>query len=508
MLFNSYLFIFLFLPIALSVYFFLGRNKTPVAQMVWIAFWSCVFYAYWKPIFLLLLMTSVCVNYSVACSLMKNKSKVIFTVGIIFNILVIAYFKYKGFLLENFNALTSSHLRIHHLALPLGISFITFQKIAYLVDVYRGKVVEKNFLRYLVFISFFPQLIAGPIVHYNPLMSQFSHKHPKKLRYENMAVGLTLFTIGLAKKVLLADTLASYADSAFSAGMASVHLTFFESWVGVLAYTFQIYFDFSGYSDMAIGLARMFGVRLPINFNSPYKSANIIDFWRRWHITLSHFLRDYVYIPLGGNRKGELRKFVNLMATMLIGGLWHGANWTFVIWGGIHGALLTMNHLWVEACEKLGWHQLTKSYFYKLFARSATFIAVAFAWVFFRMQSLGGAKFILKGMIGVYGLKVSENSYLFHVTNRLSNALVDFGYHPDPVLTPALFLFFIMGLIWFLPNSQQLMRYRNRWEGIKALQFLIWKPRAIYLLGTMALFYASLVVMLDFKFKPFAYFAF
>ena len=509
MLFNSYLFIFLFLPVALLVFFILGKCKTPVEQMVWLAAWSCLFYAYWKPIYLLVLMTSVGVNYAVAGSLMQQKNRLIFTAGILFNILVIAYFKYTGFLVANFNALTSANLHFHTVALPLGISFITFQKIAYLVDVYRGKVVERNFLRYLVFISFFPQLIAGPIVHYNPLMSQFSQQHPKKLRYENMGIGLTLFIIGLAKKVLIADTLASYADSAFGASMASVHLTFVESWIGVLAYTFQIYFDFSGYSDMAIGLARMFGIRLPVNFNSPYKSANIIDFWRRWHMTLSHFLRDYIYIPLGGNRKGEIRKFVNLLATMLIGGLWHGANWTFIIWGGIHGGLLTINHLWCECCAKMGWRSYTENVAYRFAARSLTFLLVALAWVFFRIQSTAGVKFILTGMSGVYGFGVPENSYLLHISNKITNSL---AHHEvlivNPLLVPVAFLFLVMSMVWLLPNSQELMRYRYRWQGTRLLQFMVWKPRFVYLFGSLSLFYTCLIFMSDFNFKPFAYFAF
>jgi alginate O-acetyltransferase complex protein AlgI len=503
MLFNSYQFIFGFLPVALIVFFLLGRTRTPLTQLVWLAAWSCVFYAYWKASYLFVLLASVLVNYTVARCLMAKKSKIIFTIGICFNVAVIVYFKYTGFLLENFNAITQVNFSIPHIALPLGISFITFQKIAYLTDVYRGKVVEKNFLRYLVFISFFPQLIAGPIVHYNPLMSQFSQNKPKHMRYENMVLGMTLFIIGLAKKELLADTLSTYADPAFSASMASVHLSFMESWIGVLAYTLQIYFDFSGYSDMAVGLARMFGIRLPINFNSPYKSVNIIEFWRRWHITLSHFLRDYVYIPLGGNRKGEFRKFVNLMATMLIGGLWHGANWTFIIWGAIHGSLLTANHLWRELCEKAGWRGIRETFLYKASSFILTFFFVVVAWVFFRMPKRSAAKFMLNGMLGKNGFGVQQDSYLYHVTNRLTA-----HWHHDFIAIPVTLLILVLGMVWLMPNSQQLVRYRMRWTGPEWLQFLAFKPRLVYLFSSMTLFYACLIFMSDMNFKPFAYFAF
>jgi alginate O-acetyltransferase complex protein AlgI len=509
MLFNSYLFIFAFLPIALLVFLILSKRKTIGAQLIWLAAWSCVFYAYWNPKYIIVLMASVVVNYVIAQKLMDNKNKLLFTTGILFNIAVIGYFKYTGFFLHNFNMLMSSNFSLHTLALPLGISFITFQKIAYLVDVYQGRVTERNFLRFLVFISFFPQLIAGPIVHYNPLMSQFSHSKPKKLRSENFAKGMTLFIIGLSKKVLIADSLASYADPAFSAAMASVHLTLIESWIGVLAYTFQIYFDFSGYSDMAIGLARMFGIRLPVNFNSPYKAANIIEFWRRWHITLSSFLRDYIYIPLGGNRKGETRKFVNLMATMLIGGLWHGANWTFVLWGGIHGGLLTINHLWQEFCQKMQWTFLKDLVIYRGISKTVTFISVALAWVYFRIPDRHAAKFIFQGLLGKNGYGMPVDSYLYHIDNRLIQMFkIPLTPSLSSLTTPLLLLIFIMSIVWLLPNSQQLIRYRFRWEGTPLFNFFMWKPRPLYLMGTIVLFYTCVIFMKTINFKPFLYFAF
>lgn len=509
MLFNSYSFIFGFLPIALLVFFLLSKNKTPVAQMVWLAVWSCVFYANWKFSYLFVLLASVLVNYTIAQSLMTKKNKRLFILGITFNISVIVYFKYKGFLLQNINAIMDVHFLIPKMALPLGISFITFQKIAYLVDVYSGRVKERNFLRYLVFISFFPQLIAGPIVHYNQLMSQFSRRLPKQLRYEHMAAGITLFIIGLVKKVVIADTLASYADPAFAASVTCAHLSFMEAWIGVLAYTFQIYFDFSGYSDMAIGLARMFGIRLPINFNSPYKSSSIIEFWRSWHMTLSQFLRDYVYIPLGGNRKGEIRKFINLMSTMLIGGLWHGSNWTFVIWGGIHGVLLTINHLWNELCDRFKWSYLKDNKAYRVLATGITFFCVVMAWVFFRIQNMSAVKSMFKSLFGFNGFILSQDSYLFQIDNRVAHLIHKItGISGNSISFTVSLLMMTMMMVWLFPNSQQIVRYRHRWQGSQWLSFMIWKPRMIYFVSLFALFYTAILFMHDFNFKPFQYFAF
>lgn len=499
----------MFLPLAITIFTALQYRKEPTLQLVWIALWSCFFYAYWKPKYLLLLMFSVFVNYYIAGKLIERRDKAIFIFGILFNILVIFYFKYLGFIKENFNFIMSSHLKIHHIALPLGISFITFQKIAYLCDVYKGKIKERNFLRFLVFISFFPQLIAGPIVHYNQLMPQFPHHKTKCLRFDYLSKGISLFIIGLFKKVILADTVATYADPAFSAAMASVKLTFIEGWIGISAYTLQIYFDFSGYSDMAIGLACMFGIKLPVNFNSPYKANNIIDFWRRWHITLSSFLRDYVYIPLGGNRHGQFRKMINLMATMLIGGLWHGANWTFVLWGAIHGGLLSINHVWEQIIGEDRIHVLRKSYFMTLISRAFTFIFVMLAWVFFRMPSYAGVKFMMTGLFGQNGFLISQDSYLIHIVNRLTMITANYGLViENPLILPVGFITFLLFLVMALPNSQELMRYPRSNITNNLLKLLVWRPRLAYLFGTISMLYTCLIMMSDFNFKPFAYFAF
>jgi len=263
--------------------------------------------------------------------------------------------------------------------LPLGISFFTFQKIALLADAYEGKIQSLNFLDYALFVLFFPQLIAGPIVHHSEAMSQFQTRGP--VQASVIAMGLTIFAIGLANKVLLADSLAVYATPQFDAAAAGAPLSFLAAWSGALAYTLQLYFDFSGYTDMAIGAALLFGVRLPLNFNSPYKARNIIDFWRRWHMTLSRFLRDYLYIPLGGNRHGKLSRYLNLFITMLFGGLWHGAGWTFIFWGALHGFYLAINHGWEALLARFGAGDVNPGGARRLGAQVVTFLAVVVGWV-------------------------------------------------------------------------------------------------------------------------------
>ena len=307
--------------------------------MGWLVIASLFFYAWWNPVYLGLILVSILFNYTLGAILYKKRRKMLLVLGIAINLALLLYFKYAMFFVSTFNALTGGDFYIKQIVLPLAISFFTFQQIAYLVDVYRGRTYEYNFLHYCLFVSFFPQLISGPIVHHGEMLPQFEKKRVYRLNYEDLSVGLSVFFIGLFKKVVLADGMAEYATPIFNAVSQGIPLSFFESWLGLLAYGLQIYFDFSSYCDMAIGLGRMFGIYLPINFYSPYKAVNVIDFWRKWHITLSRFLRDYLYIPLGGNRKGRVRRYTNLMITMLLGGLWHGANWTFVIWGFLFGII-------------------------------------------------------------------------------------------------------------------------------------------------------------------------
>jgi len=311
------------------------------------------------------------------------------------NLAVLAFFKYADFFIGTANSIAQARFPLLHIVLPLGISFFTFTQIAFLADAYRGEVREYRFVHYALFVTYFPHLIAGPVLHHREMMPQFEHARTYVPRLNNFVVGSAIFIIGLSKKVLIADNLAPYANELFR---NPGEPTLLAAWGGVLAYTFQLYFDFSGYSDMAIGLSRLFGVKLPLNFDSPYKARNITDFWRRWHMTLSRFLRDYLYIPLGGNRRGPGRRYLNLMATMLLGGLWHGAGWNFVLWGGLHGLYLCVHQFW----QRLRPNRRTRP----VFGMGLTFLAVVIAWVFFRASSLTDALAILRGMAVVNGVSL------------------------------------------------------------------------------------------------------
>ncbi len=398
MLFNSYEFIFAFLPITFFIYFYLNSKRLTEASKGFLVFASLFFYSWWNVLYLPLILSSMLFNYVVGNILNGKKElkksinrKTMLIIGIIANIALLGYFKYADFFIENVNYFTAGNIPALELALPLAISFFTFQQIAYLVDSYRNETQEYDFLNYALFVSFFPQLIAGPIVHHKQMMPQFASKWNKVKNYRNIALGLFIFSIGLFKKVVIADTFAIWATKGFD---HTEVLSLFEAWITSLSYTFQLYFDFSGYTDMAIGAALLFNIKLPINFNSPYKAKDIQDFWRRWHITLSNFLRDYIYIPLGGNRKGSFRTYNNLMITFILGGLWHGAGWTFVFWGFLHGAALVIHRFW----KKLGFTMNS------ILAWFITFNFVNIAWVFFRAKEWEDAIKVLKGMFGLSGV--------------------------------------------------------------------------------------------------------
>jgi len=331
-------------------------------------------------------------NYTLGNSLSKyQKSKKTFskksilTFGIIANLSLLGYFKYSDFFIENVNFLTDQNIPSLNLALPLAISFFTFQQIAYLVDSFKNETHEYDFLNYAIFVTFFPQLIAGPIVHHKEMMPQFEKVRNKIKNYKNIVLGIFIFSIGLFKKVVIADNLASWANTGFD---VATTLTLFEGWITSLSYTFQLYFDFSGYTDMAVGAALLFNIKLPINFNSPYKALSIQDFWRRWHMTLSRFLRDYIYIPLGGNKKGTFRTYNNLMATFILGGFWHGAGWTFIFWGFLHGFALMIHRVWQGLGFKLP----------SFVAWFITFNFINITWVFFRAKEWDDAIKVLNSM--------------------------------------------------------------------------------------------------------------
>lgn len=486
MLFHSFAFLFVFLPTVFVIYFLFARFRWFTAAKVTLIIASLFFYAYWDFRYLVLLFFSIGINYLFGRLLSRNAWRWLLITGIIVNLSLLAYFKYVDFFLTNVNAFFGLSIPLLHVVLPLAISFFTFQQIAFLVDSYRGITTEYRFLNYMLFVVFFPQLIAGPIVHHKKVMPQFKDKHNFRINPKHLALGLFIFASGLFKKVVIADSVALWATPAFDE--ASV-LTFFEAWGAALAYTFQLYFDFSGYSEMAIGLGLMFNIRLPVNFMSPYKANSIIDFWRRWHMTLSAFLKDYLYIPLGGNRKGKERKYVNLFVTMVLGGIWHGAGWTFVIWGMLHGLYNVINHVYRDWKKRIADLQKRKveiavaheefksenNRFFKnsnisaqigkwisfqrlsaLPARLLTFFAVVIGWVFFRAATINDALKVLEGMFGLNGIKFGRLDYLPHGNAEL---IVLFG----------LFLW-----VSFAPNTIELSeRLKPSWKWILLVSFLL-----------------------------------
>lgn len=471
MLFNSYEFIFFFLPLTLMVYYAIGGKGRHKAAITWLVSASLFFYGWWNPVYLVLIIGSIICNYLIGLALGKCHEetaacyypwrKPLMVFGVALNLSLLGYFKYANFFVDNYNRITGGNYHLDKIVLPLAISFFTFQQVAYVVNAYHGRARELNFLRYSLFVTFFPQLIAGPIVYHEEVLPQYAKEKTYHFNYENLAIGLTIFIIGLFKKTVLADSVAVYATPYFSAAEQGIALSFFEAWQGALAYTFQLYFDFSGYSDMAIGLGRMFGIRLPLNFYSPYKSVNIIEFWRRWHITLARFLLHYLYIPLGGNRKGSMRRSLNLMITMLLGGLWHGAAWTFVVWGGLHGIYLTINHGWHMVRRSLG-HDLERS---TLLGRGVsyivTFLAVVVSWVFFRAESFSGAKSIIWSMVGMNGISLPRSlegqmgsllsEWGISFSGMFANNIVD---HPNAGILWLIALFLIA---FAAPNTHQFM---------------------------------------------------
>ncbi len=397
MLFNSLEFILAFLPVTFFVYFWLNKKRLIVAGKSWLVLASLVFYAWWNVQYLPLILVSILVNFAIGSALARQAgdgarrgrlgAKWLLAAGIVFNLGLLGYYKYADFFLGNLGRVLDAPIEPLGIVLPLAISFFSFTQIAYLVDSYRGRAKEYDLLNYALFVTFFPHLIAGPIVHHGEIMPQFSAAANLVRRYRNVLLGLMLFSIGLAKKVLIADTFAVWATAGFD---QADHLNFYEAWATSLSYTFQIYFDFSGYTDMALGAAMLFNIRMPVNFNSPYRATSIQDFWRRWHITLSRFLRDYLYIPLGGSRRGTGRVYANLLLTFVLGGLWHGATWMFVLWGALHGAAMVAHRLW----QRLGVRMPA------LLAWLLTFNFINLTWIFFRAQSLEDALKVLRGMTG------------------------------------------------------------------------------------------------------------
>ncbi|HCO67914.1 MAG TPA: MBOAT family protein [Dysgonomonas sp.] len=388
MVYSSYIFIFTFLPIVLLVYFWLSRFDDKRIQHIFLVLASLFFYGYTNIYYLGIIISSVLVNYICGLGVADNekiKKKIIFITGILFNVGLLGYFKYYDFFVENINVVFEKEYTLKHIILPIGISFYTFQQIAFLISVYKKELHPGNFLNYILLVTFFPQLVAGPIVFYQELVPQFQDDKKRFFNIDNFSKGLFIFVIGMFKKAVLADTFALIANNGYD---SQYGLTFGMAWVTTLAYTLQIYFDFSGYSEMSLGLAKMFNFSIPINFNSPYKSKSIQEFWKRWHITLGRSLAVLIYFPLGGNRKGLARTCFNLFAVFLVSGIWHGAAWTFVLWGVIYGLLSVFERLFKVQLEKI-----------PSFLRiAATFMWVNALWVLFRSPNFATAANVLKAM--------------------------------------------------------------------------------------------------------------
>lgn len=498
MLFNSFEFIFLFLP-ATVIAFYICKKYSFRWALGLLVFTSLFYYAYWNPEYLVLILGSIFANYLLAGLSLRYKEqalyrKIILWLAISFNLLLLGYFKYSGFFIQNLNTANLLNVETPDILLPLAISFFTFQQIAYQVDLYKGAIKQQTLLEYTLFVCFFPQLIAGPIIHHSEMMPQFFKRANRPFYWGNISVGLTIFIIGLFKKVFIADSLSGFVGPIYADAASGETIDFYAAWIAALGYTFQLYFDFSGYSDMAVGCARMFGIRLPCNFFSPYKSRNIIEFWRRWHMTLSRFLRDYLYIPLGGNRRGALQRTRNVLITMLLGGLWHGAGWTFVIWGGLHGSYLVINHFWTARIPS----PVHKNVFYKFFAWLVTFFSVVVAWVLFRAENLPSALAIICAMFTMDNLTLPVQ-----IINHglIPAAAIDiFNIQPSSLgIWPSVYIAGALFISLFLPNTHQFMaRFRpsvlpqGLREEASGPYRLHWRPDILWALAMATIFLVAL----------------
>jgi alginate O-acetyltransferase complex protein AlgI len=507
-LFNSFSFLVGFLPVVMAGFFILSRMNQPRLAGLWLTCASLFFYGWWNPLYLPLLAGSMIFNYLLGGYLLRKPSRLLLALGIAANVLLLGYYKYAGFLLQTVDQLTGLDWAIPNIVLPLAISFFTFQQIAYLVDAHDGDVAEHDFLNYCLFITFFPHLIAGPITHHREMLPQFNDPAVFRPKLENFVVGLTLFLIGLAKKVAIADTMGNFARPVYAAAADGVPVTFLEAWGGALSYALQVYFDFSGYTDMAIGLGLMFGISLPPNFDSPFKARNIIEFWSRWHMTLTRFVTAYIYNPIvmrmtrrraakglplpkrGNMPAGAFASLVAFptMLAMFIIGVWHGAGWQFAVFGLIHGAYLTINNAWRAVKVRLGLPIDSNRPLAVATSVALTFFCVVVALVFFRADHMPAAFNLLTGMFGGHGLVVPERmislpglTAVAHALHLQVSDLEHFGF------TQVLWIVALLIVVWTMPNSQQLMRhYRTALAAKPKLSWLqatcptlVWHPTGV-----------------------------
>ncbi|MEP5567767.1 MAG: MBOAT family O-acyltransferase [Halioglobus sp.] len=497
MLFNSIGFLFFFLPAVWIGYWLLQRLARPRLVMAWLTLASFFFYGWWNPIYLWLLALSIAVNFTLGLLLSHRQGlqkKIFLGIGIAFNIGLLAYFKYGNFFIENIAVLNNVSFNFSHIVLPLAISFYTFQQITYLVDTSKGLTASHGFLEYCLFVSFFPQLIAGPIVHHQEMLGQFKHLGEPRDHWRNLTVGLSILVIGLFKKVVIADSFALFATPVFTMANNGVELSLLESLAGTFSYAMQLYFDFSGYSDMAIGLACMFGLKLPVNFYSPYRAQNISDFWRMWHATLSRFLRDYVYTPLGGFLCSPRRQRFNLFMTMFVGGVWHGAGWTFFLYGVFHGSYVVLHQLWrINVSGPLG---LVRKGWYKALAQLFTFLVVVFTLVLFRAETVDGAVDVYRGLLHVGQWSFSP-LYLGQLqdSNFFTIAAI-LGLPSDAVTLVFSSLVLAVAACWLLPSTWQLFQsydvaFDKPPTGRPAVLSFSWQPGPVWALFVALLFVAS-----------------
>ncbi|MBO6090406.1 MAG: MBOAT family protein [Lachnospiraceae bacterium] len=480
MLFNSYIFILIFIPLCLLGYFLLNRFKLRIAAQCFLFGMSLWFYGYFNYWYLFIIIASILINYFcyVYIGKLREKGKSgkgLMIAGVAINLGILGFFKYTDFFIDTVNHVFKSDIGLLHILLPLGISFFTFQQISFIVDTYRGQVDKYKFIYYASFVAFFPQLIAGPIVTHDEMIGQFLDESKKKLDFDNLTKGIFMFTIGLSKKVLLADVFGSVVNYGY---VAPERLTFLSAWVVILSYTFQIYFDFSGYSDMALCLAKKINNDNPLNFNSPYQSVTITVFWDRWHMTLTRFFTRYVYIPLGGNRKGKVRTYINVFIVFLLSGFWHGAGWTFILWGVMHGVFVIITRLIKDI---IGDKKIAKPALYISRALSwiITFFFVNITWVFFRGESIGNALFVLKKAFtfntGAAGLVVDPIIHGAFKTPEMAEFMaltnVDTKF-PNLLTWGFLLVSFVIAI--FLPNSKKM--------------FDKFKPNVITLIFTIVFF--------------------
>lgn len=516
MLFNSYVFLFAFLPVVFAGYWLLTEHVGGAWARLWALLASLFFFAWWHPPDLLVLGASLVGNYLVGRALFVRPARSagwLLAVGVVANLLLLGYYKYTLLILATAHWLAGGAFSPGEIVLPLAISFFTFNQIAYLVDCHRGDGARYDFDDYCLFITFFPHLIAGPIVHHREMVPQLlavRHFDPMMV-----AQGVTLFVMGLGKKVLLADSVAQYATQVFQQAGLGAAPTLLDAWLGALAYTSQLYFDFSGYSDMAIGLGMMFGIVFPLNFASPYQALDISEFWRRWHITLSRFLRDYLYIPLGGNRLSPGRTSINLMLTMLIGGLWHGAGWTFVAWGGLHGFLLLVHQRFSAVVKGTSFARALSSGVGRVVCWALTFSSVVFGWVLFRAESFDSAMRLWKGMLGLNGIVFPERHLAIISRLGLDPAALNFSSGPlivNPEFSVLVWIFGLVAIAALMPNSQQIVGLAPI-EGTRPgspipawARWAQWRPSVPWALATSGV--AVVVVLHLTQVSEFLYFKF